>query len=339
VTVTLYSPGFHPGRAIKVTSRGVTTMPTLRPTPSLTTRPASVAPSHLLATLALLLASPICLAQVGLAQAPALEEHSFESDGVTLRYVTAGNGGLPLVLVHGFTASVETNWLLPGILPKLAENFQIIALDARGHGKSGKPHDPEVYGEQMAKDVINLLDHLELPFSYIAGYSMGGFITLKALTMAPDRFLGAALGGAGWMVPGEGTDLHLRLAESLENGEGIGPLIEALNPPGEPLAPERIAMSNQMLLATNDPLALAAVARGMGGLAIDGAALDKIEVPILAVVGSRDPLQASVMMLKTRKPDVQMKVIDGADHLTAVSSPELATAMQEFFVGACKCAE
>jgi pimeloyl-ACP methyl ester carboxylesterase len=128
------------------------------------------------------------------------------------------------------------------------------------------------------------------------------------------------------------------LATALENGEGITPLLAALAPEGEALPPEQVTMINRMLLATNDALALAAVARSMGALAVDGAAIDRIEVPILAVVGSKDPLRAGVEMLAARKPDVEVHIIEGADHMTAIQSPELAEAIREFVAKACACA-
>ncbi len=118
----------------------------------------------------------------------------------------------------------------------------------------------------MAEDVVRLLDHLGIEKAHIVGYSLGGFTTLKLVTMHPERFLSATLGGAGWRPPGEDGGIS-GLAESLESGNGIAPLMIALTPAGQPPpSPEQIKMVNQMLMATNDPLALAAVIRGMGGL-------------------------------------------------------------------------
>lgn len=276
------------------------------------------------------------------ADGEALEEGTFDSNGVAIRYLTKGQGQ-PVVLVHGFSASAETNWVLPGVFEGLAKDFRVIAIDNRGHGKSGKPHDPAVYGDEMARDVIRLLDHLKIDQAHIVGYSMGGFLTMRLLTLAPERFASAVIGGAGWRPPGGPDALMEELAGSLERGEGMGPLLRALQPPGQPAPPpEQIAMMNQMVMATNDPLALAAAIRGMAQLGVTEEALRKNAVPALAVVGSLDPLKAGVDAMTGVMSELEVKVIDGADHMTALLNPQyskqLLDAIHGFLVASCQCA-
>jgi pimeloyl-ACP methyl ester carboxylesterase len=281
----------------------------------------------LVALMALLLPVPAWSA----ADAPPQDLH-FDSNGVKIRYTVQGEGE-PVVLVHGFTASVEANWGEPGIIAELAKEYRVIALDARGHGQSGKPHDPAVYGFNMVEDVIRLMDHLGMLKAHIAGYSMGGGITLQAVATYPDRFYSAILGGAGWQPPGSPFEGMMNvLAESLEQGKGLGPLILALNPAGQPPpTAEQIAAANERLLATNDPLALAAVVRGFrGNRVITADALRAIDVPMLAVVGDIDPIKASVDAMKGVATELEVKVLPGKDHLTAVADPQLAASMREF---------
>lgn len=268
--------------------------------------------------------------------ADAVEDQFFDSNGVQIHYTVQGLGD-PVVLIHGFTSSIDSNWRTNGIIDKLSSDFQVIALDTRGHGKSDKPHDAASYGTEMTEDVVRLLDHLEIDKAHIVGYSMGGFITLKLLTDHPDRFLSAVLGGSGWSEEGlEGLD---ELAESLETGKGIGPLIEALTPEGQPVpSEEQMAMINQMLMATNDPLALAAVIHGMDDLEITEEQIRSIEVPVLALIGEIDPLRSTVDRLLEVQPDVEVVVLEGKDHMTAISDPALVDGMREFFIRLCNCA-
>jgi len=71
------------------------------------------------------------------------------SDGVRIAYEIAGRGE-PVVLVHGFAASRVQNWRAPGWYETLnGAGYQVIALDCRGHGESGKPHDPASYGHDI----------------------------------------------------------------------------------------------------------------------------------------------------------------------------------------------
>src|SRR5690242_19535896 len=108
----------------------------------------------------------------------------FESDGVQIHYTVAGKG-TPVVLIHGLYASAKTNWELPGIVADLAKSHTVIALDNRGHGQSDKPEKEGEYGVKMVEDVVRLLDHLHIEKAEVAGYSMGGMITMKLLTLHP----------------------------------------------------------------------------------------------------------------------------------------------------------
>lgn len=255
-------------------------------------------------------------------------DHFFDSDGVRIRYITLGEGE-PVVLVHGFTATLESNWG-PRTVKKLAENYRAIAFDNRGHGKSDKPHSPEAYGTHMVDDIVRLLDHLGIEKAHIVGYSMGGFITAKMTTMYPERMLSATLGGAGWMDPeNQVIELNDELAQSLENGHGMGPLIKALTPAGRPEPTEQqIAVINNMMEATNDVKALAAVIRAMGQLSVTREELEANQVPTLALIGSIDPLIASVIPMQGVMPNLEIVRIEGANHLTASRHPVFMSALQ-----------
>src|SRR5262245_44062744 len=119
------------------------------------------------------------------------QDRFLDAGGVRIRYVERGVGA-PVVLVHGFTGDIERSWIETGVLPDLARDHRVIALDLRGHGKSDKPYDPRAY-ERIALDVIDLLDHLQIEKVHLVGYSLGGIIAMKLLTTHPGRFYGAVL--------------------------------------------------------------------------------------------------------------------------------------------------
>lgn len=281
---------------------------------------------------ALLVLTLLPLAAYAAVDAP--EDQTFDSAGVKIHYTIQGEGE-PVLLIHGFSASSVTNWALPGIINALAGDFQVIAMDCRGHGKSDKPHEPAAYGFQMVEDAVRLLDHLGIQKAHVAGYSMGGGITLQLLVTYPDRFRSAILGGSGWRPPGEDfTQMMTALAESLEQGKGIGPLIIALNPAGQPPPTEEaIAAANARVMAINDPLALAAVIRGgVANRQITEERLRANRVPTLAVVGEIDPVKAGVDAMVGVMDNLEVKVLQGKDHLTAVADPALAQSMHTFFL-------
>src|SRR6266478_711867 len=66
------------------------------------------------------------------------EDAFFVSGGVKLHYIVQGQGE-PVILIHGFGANIEMNWVMTGVLPALTQSYQVIALDNRGHGQSEKP--------------------------------------------------------------------------------------------------------------------------------------------------------------------------------------------------------
>jgi pimeloyl-ACP methyl ester carboxylesterase len=261
------------------------------------------------------------------------EDLFFDSNGVKIHYTVQGKGE-PVVLIHGYAVSIGLNWA--AVLPSLSKDYQVIAIDNRGHGKSDKPHDAAAYSPKlMAGDTIHLMDYLKIRKAHIVGYSMGGFITSVILTEHPDRCLTATMGGAGCSSPEERqatSGLLEQLAVSLETGKGIGPLLVGLNPPGAPSpTPEAINSANQMLLAANDPLALAACARGgLAGFQVSESKIRANKVPVLALIGDKDPLKAGVDRLDGMMPNLKIVVINGATHMTAPSSPDFLKALRAF---------
>ena len=272
------------------------------------------------------------------AQADAEARTFTASDGTEIHYLLQGRGD-PVVLLHGITGTAASNWGTAGLIDRFAEEFQVIAVDQRGHGKSGKPHDPADYGERMALDVVDLLDHLKLQQANVVGYSMGGFITMKLLTIAPERLMSAVIGGAGWPSPELRDDeLFDALAVSLEAGKGGGPLIEFLWPGEEPPSPEQVQAIGQAMVASNDQMALAAVVRGMADLDVSAELLRINKVPTLNIIGSDDPLKPNADALVGVMQEHRLHVMEGANHLNTLNLPDFYDTVRTFFIELCNCA-
>jgi len=162
------------------------------------------------------------------------EDKFFNSNGVRIRYVDHGTGE-PVVLVHGYTNVIERAWIETGVLPNLAKDHRVIALDLRGHGKSDKPHDPKAYAE-LGQDVVRLLGHLNIPQAHIVGYSLGGVITAKLLTTNPDRFITSTLGGS--------------------SGEGAGPIKTNVTPRPQPQSSKAECLIDPSFSRQHQPISL-----------------------------------------------------------------------------------
>jgi pimeloyl-ACP methyl ester carboxylesterase len=234
------------------------------------------------------------------------QDHFFDSGDVRIRFVDLGRGE-PVVLVHGFTSNVES-WNRGDILQSLSHNYRVIALDLRGHGKSGKPRDPEKYGIDAALDVLRLMDHLGIHRAHVVGYSMGARVTAYLLANHPDRFITATLGGSA-PIPG------LQVTK-----EGI----EAVR-------------KRSLTQADSDPQDYAALAASLEAARVRELPtyeqLGAVDVPVLAITGSEDSKQNvdGLKALKSVIRSYKLVVIEGARHGTqTVSSPIFLESLAAF---------
>jgi len=255
----------------------------------------------------------------------------FDSDGVPIHYTEVGSG-TPVVLVHGFAVNGDLNWRLPGVVRSLAGDFRVVCMDLRGHGRSGKPHDPAHYGRNLFGDVVRLLDHLGIDRAFVAGYSLGGFAALKLATVAPERLLGVAVLGAGWEQPGNSALLAAlpALADALESGRGVGPISGHLGAERRRPGWAHRAWVKLLTRYFNDQRALIGVIRSIPDLEVTRDELQAIAVPVCSIVGSRDPLCESAEAMIGQVRDHAVTFVDGADHIQAPMRRELHEALRSF---------
>jgi len=231
-----------------------------------------------------------CFAAVFLLAGLPIQADDFDSAGVKIHYTVQGTGE-PVILIHGLYASAQKNWGFNGVIADLAQHYQVIALDCRGHGDSDKPAGEGDYGIKMVDDVVRLMDHLHLPSANLIGYSMGGMIALKLAATHPERVHSAILGGMGWLEDGS------PLQRVWENMGARGPS------------------------ETNS-----AVLRGFADFAVTADQVKALKMPIQIVVGERDPCKRMyVEPLLQIRPDISEHVIAGAGHITCILKPEFKT--------------
>ncbi|MFD0690617.1 alpha/beta fold hydrolase [Actinomadura fibrosa] len=245
------------------------------------------------------------------------------TDGVEIAYrVWECDSDLPLVLLHhGFIADGRTNWEVTGVVAALtAAGRRVAAIDARGHGASGKPHDPARYGEaRMAEDVGTLVDLLGEPRYDLAGYSMGAVVSL--LAAARDRRVRRlAVGGVGAaVVELGGVDTRVIRAEALRSA--------LLTDDPASITDQGAADFRAFVDAIGgDRTALAAQAASVHDRPI---ALGAIEAPTLVLAGVDDPLAARPEVLARAIPGATLRTVPG-DHLGAVADPAFAKELVAF---------
>jgi len=279
------------------------------------------------------------------AQEAGIKQPSFDSGGVPIHYLVTGReDGEPVVLVHGFASSIEAQWT--PVMDALKKDYKVIAMDIRGCGGSGKPHDPKKYGIEMMNDVARLLDHLKIDRAHIVGYSVSAGTGLLLAVHHGQRLRTLSCCGAGLVSFGSNTppagnpnpDVIPRiallddLASALDKGS-IAPLTISLTPKNEaqPTA-EAIKAHDTKLLSVNDARALAALIRGAGhkNTRITEKQIQDIRVPTLAIIGADDPLKFGVDKLKQLLPKTKVVVVANAHHLNVYTRPEFVSALKQF---------
>ncbi len=115
-------------------------------------------------------------------------------DDVRIHYEVAGDADLPpLVLSNSLGTSLE---MWEPQMPALASRFRVVRYDSRGHGASDAPPGPYSI-EQLARDVLGLLDRLSIPRAHFCGLSMGGCVGMWIGINAPERLERLVLANTG----------------------------------------------------------------------------------------------------------------------------------------------
>lgn len=230
---------------------------------------------------------------------------------------------VPVVLQHGFTVDSLVEWADRGTVAALTEAGRaVVAVDARGHGRSQKSPNPARYGEtRMARDLLAVVDLLGVPAIDLVGYSMGAIIALLAATGEP-RVRRLVVGGVGaGVVEVGGVDtrvLHnVALAEALL----------AEDPDGLP--PELAGMRASATASGGDRASLAAQALAVHTGGID---FPRVAAETLVIAGDEDPLAVRPEVLADAIPNARLELVPG-DHGEAIGSPALRAAIVDFLRG------
>jgi 3-oxoadipate enol-lactonase len=106
-----------------------------------------------------------------------------ELNGQRIRFEDSGGDGPAVILAHGFLMDRE---MFAPQVEALAPEFRVITWDERGFGETEFDGEPFTYWDS-AKDCLALLDHLGIERAVVGGMSQGGFLSLRAALLQPDR--------------------------------------------------------------------------------------------------------------------------------------------------------
>lgn len=235
-------------------------------------------------------------------------------DGTRISYDVAGSGP-PLVFLHGSALS-RVVWRGLGYL-KALPGYTHIRIDARGHGRSEKPHGEQSYRpELMVEDVLAVMDDLGVKRAGVVGYSMGARTGWQLVTTHPDRALAfVAMGGTHRVHRAEiSTIFFPGYLESLRAGD-INAFVEGFGPGLDP--------NTKAAFRNNDPLALAALFEltETGDTGVSDLLVRQVQVPTLLIAGSRDGARyADSRDAAALLPRGHFAPLEGRDHSGTLAS-------------------
>lgn len=241
---------------------------------------------------------------------------TISTNGIDLAYNRTGKGQ-PLVLVHGYPLD-HTIW--KDVVPLLDENFDLILPDLRGFGLSDVVEVQYTISD-MAADITGLLDHLGLEKAYIAGHSMGGYISLAFARQYPLRVLGLGLISTQALADtAERKQGRYAAAEDVM-GNGVRPVAKAMSPK---LTPDgRVQAFVRSLIAAQHPLGLAGALKAMAERDDSTPALAGFEFPVAIVHGDADELipvdRAQEMRQEISRAN--LAILPGTGHMPMMEQP------------------
>jgi pimeloyl-ACP methyl ester carboxylesterase len=243
--------------------------------------------------------------------------------GIDVHYESHGEGGVPLVLLHGGLANTELQF--GALIPRLAERRRVIGVDLEGHGRTPDRGDLPLTVGRLAQDVCAVLDHLEIPVADVLGFSLGGATAIQLALDHPDRVRRLVVSSVAFRPDGN---------RGRENVEAVGRMSVDMIA-GSPLEASYLAQSPHP-----DREHLQHLLDRLGDFMANAPAWSEdqirgIAAPTLITVGDADMvrLEHAVEFLRLRGGDVnadfvglpasQLAVLPGTSHFNGTANTQL----------------
>jgi pimeloyl-ACP methyl ester carboxylesterase len=237
-----------------------------------------------------------------------MQDHDVTLGRYRIHYMVAGEGK-PLVLVHGLAGRAE-NWL--PLVPAFTRNgYKVYALDLLGYGRSEQP-DVD-YSIALESDILRqFLDSQQLQHPDIAGWSMGGWISLKFAAEHPERVNRLVL------LDSAGLAFDAVNANALRptNDKELAHMMEVLTPHPQPI-PGFVARDILRNFAANDWVVARSLQSMKAGKDLMDGKMQSAKMPVLIVWGKQDVLTPLFLGdgLHRGMPQSVLYVFDGTGHL------------------------
>lgn len=247
------------------------------------------------------------------------------ADGTQIAYGLSGTGP-PLVLVHG-TSSSSDRWA--PVLPALARQFTVYAMERRGRGESGDSVEYAI--EREFEDVAALVDSVSEPVALL-GHSYGGICALEAAlrTQNVKRLVLYEPPIALEAFPAHGPDIVPRLRDLKDRGDREGIMLtfiqDVLSMPAPNVARWRSSpnWNTRLSAALTVPREIESRLK----YRFEPERFRNVNVPTLMLVGDKSPayLQAAARTVHAALPNCELSVLLGQGHVAMDSAPDMFAA-------------
>lgn len=243
---------------------------------------------------------------------------------IELHYERYGSGE-PVLLLHGLGSST-LDW--EPQITAFSQQYQVVAVDFRGHGQSDKPAGPySIPG--FAADIANLISQLGLGPMHVVGISMGGMVAFQLAVDAPEHVRSLVIINSGPEFPSHTLKAKLVIQSRLLMLKFMGmrrlgtAIAKRLFP-----APEHESLRHMFVdrFSSNDPRAYEDSVRAIAKFSV-AERLDRIRCPVLVVSSDRDytPVSAKQAYLP-RMAAATLIVIRDAGHACTLDQPDQVNA-------------
>jgi 3-oxoadipate enol-lactonase len=240
---------------------------------------------------------------------------------VNLTFKQEGSGKA-LLLLHGFPLN-HTIW--DAQMDDLKSMYRVITPDLRGHGHSPAPGGAYSM-DVMAQDVLNLLNRIGVYKAVWVGHSMGGYVTMAAWRLAPERF-----SGIGFVASNHRADSPEAQTKRYETAEKVSKdgAEAAVNPKlfkeGTPPDLPAVETANRVMRAT-PPAGIIGTLQAMATRPDSSTTLRTVHVPALVVGGEHDQLFKPEIPqeMADLMPDARLVMADSG-HMPMMEQPDVLT--------------
>lgn len=244
---------------------------------------------------------------------------------VEVHAVVTGVSDAPAVVLSNSLGSTHRMW--DAQMPLLENHFRVIRYDTRGHGDSPVPDGPYSI-DDLADDLVALLDRLDIVRAHLVGLSLGGMTVMRVAQRTPDRVDRLALLCTGAQLP-PASGWTERAASVRAGGSSAvaGAVVERWFTPDFLTAHPDARESYERMVSSTPAEGYAGCCEAIAALDLRGG-LSGITAPTLAIAGADDPATppAKLEEIVAGVPRGRLLVVDHAAHLANAEQPEAVTA-------------